>query len=63
MNLVDRGEWDNEARTPPYSPDLAVSDFYLFRHVKTKLSGRSFDEGISLLSVVEDILGSIEKST
>jgi len=30
---------------PPYSPDLAPSDFYLFRHLKQHLRGtRFFDD-------------------
>jgi len=30
---------------PPYSPDLAPSDFYLFRHLKQQLHGtRFFDD-------------------
>jgi hypothetical protein len=28
----------------PYSPDLAPSDFWLFRRIKTGLAGRSFAE-------------------
>ena len=28
---------------PPYSPDLAPCDFYLFPKIKQELSGRSFD--------------------
>jgi transposase len=27
---------------PPYSPDLAPSDFYLFGHIKCLLRGESF---------------------
>jgi histone-lysine N-methyltransferase SETMAR len=30
---------------PPYSPDLAPSDFYLFGHVKGLLRGESFETG------------------
>ena len=29
---------------PPYSPDLAPSDFHLFRHLKESLRGRAFKE-------------------
>jgi hypothetical protein len=29
----------------PYSPDLALSDFYLFGHVKGLLRGESFETG------------------
>jgi len=30
--------------TPPYSPDLAPSDFHLFLHLKKFLGGKRFDE-------------------
>jgi histone-lysine N-methyltransferase SETMAR len=30
---------------PPYSPDLAPADFFLFWRVKEELAGRSLDEG------------------
>jgi len=29
---------------PPYSPDLAPSDFHLFRHLKESLRGRAFED-------------------
>jgi hypothetical protein len=48
---------------PPYSPDLAPSEFYLFRDRKRRLSGTSFGEGGDLCSGIEAILGSIEEST
>jgi hypothetical protein len=51
------------AAHPPYSPDLAPSDFYLLGHVKGLLRGGSFEAGERLLSAVEDILGSFEKWT
>jgi hypothetical protein len=45
-----------------YLPGLAPSDFSLFRHMKGRLRGESFETGERLLSVVEDIFGSLEKS-
>jgi hypothetical protein len=48
---------------PPYSPDPAPSDFYLFAHVKGLLMGKSFETEEQLLSVVQRILNSLEKST
>jgi histone-lysine N-methyltransferase SETMAR len=48
---------------PPYSPDLAPSDFYLLGHVEGLLKGWSFEAGERLLSAVEDILGCSEKRT
>ena len=29
---------------PPYSPDLAPSDFHLFIHLKKSLRGRAFED-------------------
>jgi histone-lysine N-methyltransferase SETMAR len=29
---------------PAYSPDLAPSDFHLFRHLKKHLAGKKFDD-------------------
>ena len=29
---------------PPYSPDLAPSDFHLFLHLKQYLAGKKFDD-------------------
>jgi len=29
---------------PPYSPDLATSDFHLFLHLKKHLAGKKFDD-------------------
>ena len=33
-----------KAEQPPYSPDLAPSDYYLFPTTKQALHGKSFDE-------------------
>jgi hypothetical protein len=48
---------------PPYSPDIAPSDFFfhLFGGVKVLLTGESFEAGEDLLSAVEVILGALEK--
>ena len=39
---------------PPYSPDLAPCDFFLFRKMKLKLKGRRFD-------IIEEILAKTQK--
>jgi hypothetical protein len=46
---------------PPYSPNLAPSDFYLFGYVKRCLVGLSFEDADQLLSAVEGVLEGIEK--
>jgi hypothetical protein len=45
---------------PPYSPDLAPSNFYLFGYVKRCLAGLSFEDAYQLLAAVKGILGDIE---
>jgi hypothetical protein len=48
---------------PPYSPDLAVSDFYLFGYVKRCVAGLSFEDADQLPAAVEGVLEGIEKVT
>jgi histone-lysine N-methyltransferase SETMAR len=48
---------------PPYSPDLAPSDFYLFGYVKGCLAGNAFADADELLDAVQRILEGIEKAT
>ena len=42
---------------PPYSPDLAPSDYYLFRHLKKHLRGKSFTGVEDLQRAVEEFFG------
>jgi histone-lysine N-methyltransferase SETMAR len=46
-----------------YSPDLAPSDFYLFRHVSIYFVGLSFEDADQILASLEHILEGIEKVT
>lgn len=39
---------------PPYSPDLAPSDYFLFPNLKKKLRGRKFSSDYEVQSVVND---------
>jgi hypothetical protein len=48
---------------PPYSPDLAPSDFYLSWYVKRCLAGLSFEDADQLLAAVEGVLEGIENVT
>jgi hypothetical protein len=48
---------------PPYFPNLAPSDFYLFGHIKRCLAGLSFEDADQLLAAVEGVLEGIEKVT
>jgi hypothetical protein len=48
---------------PPYSPDLAPSDFYLFGYVNRCLACLSFEDAGQLLAAVEGVLEGSEKMT
>jgi hypothetical protein len=50
-----------KAPHPPYSPDLAPLDFFLFGHVKRMLCGCAFGSSGELLSTAGGILAGIEK--
>jgi len=40
-------------RHPPYSPDLAPSDYFLFSNLKSKLQGRQFLHNLEVITAVE----------
>lgn len=44
---------------PPYSPDLAPSDFWLFNHLKKHLRGKVFNDDSELRESVEQFLSSL----
>jgi hypothetical protein len=44
---------------PPYSPDLAPRDFFLFGSMKEQLKGRSLTEEEELLSVLSELMSEI----
>ena len=46
---------------PPFSPDIAPADFYLFGYIKGLLAGRSFSSIDELLSAVIGILNEISE--
>jgi hypothetical protein len=49
------------ASHPPYSPNIATSDFYLLEYVKIRLAGCTFADAEELFETVEGILDGIEK--
>jgi histone-lysine N-methyltransferase SETMAR len=51
------------ASHPPYSPDLAPSDFYLFGYVKHQLQRHKFTEGAESVSTISEILNQIPTNT
>ena len=46
---------------PPYSPDLAPSDFHLFPKLKTAISGTRFQSDDDVIHAVDDFLNGLEK--
>jgi len=52
-----------KAPHPPYSPDLAPCDFFLFGYIKEKLKGFEFANGEELLSAINEILAAIPADT
>jgi hypothetical protein len=44
---------------PPYSPDIAPSDFFLFDYLKEGLAGTSFPDQETLISEVHQIFTDI----
>ena len=49
------------APQPPFSPDLAPSDFYLFGKLKTALNGAEFEDEGELLDAVMSVLNGITR--
>jgi hypothetical protein len=62
MDFMDANRM-TRAPHPPYSPDLAPSDFFLFGAVKRQLSKCSFDHVDDLLTAVQEILDGSDKPT
>jgi hypothetical protein len=60
MDFVDANGME-KAPHPPYSPDLAPSDFFLFGDVKRQLSGCFFDSTDDLLLTVRRILDGYDR--
>jgi transposase len=48
---------------PPYSPDLAPSDFFLFGHVKHVLEGAEFPSEKDLLAAIHSVLSNMTGDT
>lgn len=48
---------------PPYSPDIAPSDFFLFGYLKHCLAGRTFRSSAELLEEVKNLMTGIPRST
>jgi hypothetical protein len=51
QDLITTLGWEQFDR-PPYSPDLAPSDFHVFLHLKTFLGSRQFHDDIGVKEAV-----------
>jgi hypothetical protein len=47
---------------PPYLPDLAPSDFWIFDHVQSALNGFKFEGSDELLQGIHDFLNEVQGS-
>lgn len=52
-----------KAPYPPFSPDIAVSKFYLFDYLKGRLAGLKFESPNELFGCINEILKKIPKET
>lgn len=58
------GSSSNEENTsPPFSPDIAASDFYLFGFLKDRLAGQVFESAYELFEGITQILNKIPQET
>jgi len=57
QNLITSFKWE-QMDHPPYSPDLAPSDYHLFPHLKNFLGGQRFDDDHDLKDAVQKWLTS-----
>ena len=51
-----------KAVQPPYSPDIAPSDFFLFGYIKNILKGSKFESRDELKAAIDEILSSFPKN-
>lgn len=58
--IVDEFGWEILPH-PPYSPDIAPSDFHLFRHLSNYLRGKQFSKFEDLNSAVRSYLNSLSE--
>ena len=47
---------------PPYSPDLAPCDFWLFPRIKRYLKGRNFSSNSEVEGALRNVIGDIEEN-
>jgi len=47
---------------PPYSPDIAPSDFFLFGYLKHRLSGQNFESSERLVLAIQELISEIPRS-
>ena len=55
METISKLKW-NLLSHPPYSPDIAPSDFFLFGRLKSDLEGVQFEDNSAVISYVQEWL-------
>jgi hypothetical protein len=63
MSNFLRRKWTAARSHPPYSPDLASSDSFLFGYVKARLKGMVFPLYEELLNAIGEMVIGIESET
>jgi histone-lysine N-methyltransferase SETMAR len=48
---------------PPYSPDLAPSDYHLFGFVKNQIRGQHYEKKEELRQLCVNVFGQLERSS
>lgn len=61
LALLEKFKWKIVPH-PPYSPDLAPSDYFLFPKLKSELAGEHFDNEEELKTAVENYLKNLDGS-
>ncbi|EFN87072.1 Histone-lysine N-methyltransferase SETMAR, partial [Harpegnathos saltator] len=59
VKLVELGY---ELLPPPYSPDLAPCDFFLFPNLKKSLAGQKFESNEEVIAATEAYFADLEKT-
>jgi hypothetical protein len=63
MSNFLRRKWTAARPNPPYSPDLAPSDFFLFGYIKERLKGMVLLSYEELLEAIGEVVTAIESET
>jgi hypothetical protein len=63
MSKFLRSKWTAARSPPPYSPDLAPSNFFLFGYAKERLKGMVFPSYEELVDAIGEVVTGSESDT